>query len=91
MNPKQQYLLVINIIDLIRDHGHNADLLEYIDSICYSIGLILGDKSVVDWFELSSMCDQVWYGMSQGEAVKVNPEDLDSLYRKYGEMAGDVK
>ena len=83
MNPKQQYILARDTIDMIRDYSNNADILEYADSLCFSIARILEDKSVVAWDDISGMCDQVWYAMKQGDAVEIDRNKLDALYDEY--------
>ena len=83
MNPQQQYILARDTIDMIRDYSDNADILEYADSLCFSIARILEDKSVVAWFDISSVCDQAWYAMKQGQAVEIDRKTLDALYDEY--------
>ena len=68
---------------MIRDYSNNADILEYADSLCFSIARILEDKSVVAWDDISGMCDQAWYAMKQGDAVEIDHSRLDTLYDKY--------
>lgn len=83
MQTEQQYLLACNMIDMIRDYSDDADILEYADSLCFSIARILEDKSVVSWDDISSVCDQAWYAMKQGDAVDVDRVTLDKLYNIY--------
>ena len=71
------------MIDMIRDYSDDADILEYADSLCFSIARILEDKSVVAWDDISSVCDQAWYAMKQGDAVEIDRDKLNALYDKY--------
>ena len=83
MQTQQQYLLACNTIDMIRDYSDDADILEYADSLCFSIARILEEKSVVVWDDISSVCDQAWYAMKQGDAVEIDRNKLNALYDEY--------
>ena len=83
MQTKQQYILARDMIDMIRDYSDDANLLEYADSLCFSIARILEDKSVVAWDDISSICDQAWYAMKQGDVVEIDYNELNALYNKY--------
>ena len=48
MKPKRQYILARDILDMMLDYGDDADALEYLDSIAFSIVRILEDDSVVN-------------------------------------------
>ncbi len=83
MQTEQQYILARDMIDMIRDYSDDADILEYADSLCFSIARILEDKSVVAWDDISSVCDQAWYAMKQGDAGEIDRDKLNALYDEY--------
>lgn len=86
MNPRQQYILARDTIDMIRDFADNSEVLEYIESLCFSIARILEKQSVVEWGELASICDQRYYSLKEYGVADAKPLDvarLGSLYKKY--------
>lgn len=83
MNPQQQYILARDTIDMIRGHVDDSNVLEYIDSLCFSVARILEDKSAVDWDALASICDQRYYSLKTGDPVLLDTAQLDTLYSKY--------
>ena len=83
MKPKRQYILARDILDMILDYGDDADALEYLDSIAFSIARILEDDSVVDWYEISSVCDCAWYSMKQGDSTEIAREPVEQMSDKY--------
>lgn len=87
-DQRQQYILARDMIDMIRDYRTDADALEYLDSFAFSLAMIAGEDSAVDWHKISSVCDQAWYGMKQGEAVDVDMKTLDTLYQMYEQKIG---
>ena len=78
-----QYILARDILDMMLDYGDDADALEYLDSIAFSIAMILEDDSVVDWYEISSMCDCAWYSMKQGGSSEIVREPVERMSDKY--------
>lgn len=82
MNPKQQYILARDMIDMIRDYKDDSDVLEYLDSFCFSIARILEDKSIVSWDDIAGICDQRYYSIRQGNPLPLDDSLLDSIYAK---------
>lgn len=78
-----QYILARDILDMMLDYGDDADALEYLDSIAFSIARILEDDSVVDWYEISSMCDCAWYSMKQGDSTEIVRGPVERMSEKY--------
>ena len=91
MNSKQQYILARDTIDMIREYVDNADVLEYINSFCFSIARILERVSVVDWDLIASICDQRYYSLKNtpDNAMPLDVRKLDELYSRYHVLIGD--
>ena len=90
MKQEQQAILARDMIDMIRDYSDDAGILEYADSLCFSIARILEDKSVVAWDDISSICDQAWYAMKQGDTVEIDHNKLNALYDKYSKKIDNI-
>lgn len=85
MKPNQQYILARDTIDMIRDHTDNENVLEYLDSFCFSIARILEGESVVEWDEIAAICDHRYYSLMTGSAnpTPIDIDRLKTLYTKY--------
>ncbi|NLA43248.1 hypothetical protein GX865_03825 [Candidatus Saccharibacteria bacterium] len=83
MNPEYQYILARDTIDMIRDYQNDTGVLEYLDSLCFSIARLVEGKSVVEWGDLASICDQRYYSLKQGEPVPIDTKMLNAMYTKY--------
>ena len=90
MKQDEQAILARDMIDMIRDYSDDADILEYDDSLCFSIARILEGNSVVAWDDISSICDQAWYAMKQGDTVEIDHNKLDALYDKYSKKIESI-
>lgn len=83
MNPEYQYILARDTIDMIRDHQDDTGVLEYLDSLCFSIARLVEGKSVVEWDDLASICDQRYHSLKQSEPVPIDIKMLNAMYTKY--------
>lgn len=80
MKDQQQYILARDMIDMIRDYKNDAQALEYIDSFSFALARMFDGENAVQWHEISSVCDQAWYAMKQGEIVSIDMKKLDAIY-----------
>lgn len=86
MNSKQQYILARDTIDMIRDYANDANVLEYLDSFCFSLARLFEESKLVDWDTLASICDQRYYLLKNEASVAIpafNTAILDKMHRKY--------
>jgi hypothetical protein len=82
MNPLQQAILARDMIDMIREHVDDSDVLEYLESFAFSIARVLENVSTVDWDEIAGVCDQRYYSLKQNSPISMNTSLLDPIYRK---------
>lgn len=85
MNAQYQYILARDIIDMIRKYPNDADVLEYLESFCFSLARMLEQATVVDWDALNSICDQRYYSLktTPENPTPLNVKELDALYSRY--------
>lgn len=60
------------MIQMTRQYRDDADVLEYLESLAYSVARGLEDDEVVSWDDLAGVCDQRYYSLKQGEPVDLN-------------------
>lgn len=81
MKQEQQAILARDMIQMIRKHVDDADILEYLNSFAFSLARGLEDASVVSWDDIAGVCDQRYYSLKNNNPVPLNTELLDSCER----------
>lgn len=61
---------------------NDAAVLAYLESFAVSIGHMLGEKSIVDWYNIAGVCDQRYYSLNQGDPIPLNTELLDACEKQ---------
>lgn len=78
-----QAFLARDIISMIRSYGDNADILEYLEGLTVSIGFMMKKEDyIVNWLDISSVCDQRYYSIKIGKPRPLDTEMLDECEKK---------
>ena len=81
MKQQHEAILARDIIQMIREYKDDANVLEYLESFSASIARIVEDTTVVNWDDITGICDQRYYSIKQGNPVDLNTELLDQCER----------
>ena len=81
MKQDEQAILARSMIQMIREHPNESDVLEHLDSIAFALARGLEDTSVVSWDDIAGICDQRYYSLMVNNPVPLNVELLDSCER----------
>ncbi len=81
MQQQQQAFLARDIIDMIREYKDDANVLEYLERFSTSISRLVGSDAIVNWDDITGICDQRYYSIRQGEPIDLNIELLDQCER----------
>lgn len=81
MDQQQQAFLARDIIDMIREYTDDAHVLEYLERFSASISQLVGSAAIVNWDDITGVCDQRYYSIQQGDPIDLNNEILDQCER----------
>lgn len=78
-----QAILARDIIDMARDNASDADILEYIESLCWELFMVFGEQkqNTIDWNVLHGAYDQRYMALREGEKTD-ELSDVDAIYSK---------
>lgn len=78
-----QAILARDIIDMARDNADNADILEYIESLCWELFLIFREqqKTAIDWSVLHGAYDQRYIALREGRKTE-DLSEVNTIYAK---------
>jgi len=76
-----QAILARDIIDMARDNATNPAILEYVESLCWELFMIFGEKhqKVIEWASLSGAYEQQYTALQKGENAE-KLADVDDIY-----------
>lgn len=77
MKQQQEAFLARDIIQMIREYKDDASVLEYLESFSSSIARLVDSTTVVNWDDITGICDQRYYSLNQGNPIDLNTELLD--------------
>lgn len=80
MKSLQQMILARDIIDMIREYKNDANALEYLEAITFSLASVFENKTHINWHDIANVCHQRYYSLQQGKQIALNVEILDSNY-----------
>lgn len=80
MNHRQQAILARDTIDFIRQYADDAEILQYLESLLFSIARIVGDDKAINWDDLAGICDQRYHSINSGDPIELNDELLTAIY-----------
>lgn len=66
---------------MIREYKDDANVLEYLESFSSSIARLVDSTAVVNWGDITGICDQRYYSIQQGDPIELNTELLDQCER----------
>ena len=78
---QQQAFLARDIIQMIREYKDDAKVLEYLESFSASIARMVEDTTVVNWDDITGICDQRYYSIKQCSPIDLNADLLDHYER----------
>jgi hypothetical protein len=78
---QQEAFLARDIIQMIREYKDDAKVLQYLESFSASISQLVGSVAVVNWDDITGVCDQRYYSIQQGDPIDLNNEILDHCER----------
>jgi len=78
---QQEAFLARDIIQMIREYKDDPNVLEYLESFSASIARMVEDTTVVNWDDITGVCDQRYYSIKQGDPVDLNVDILDRCER----------
>ena len=76
-----QAILARDIIDMARDNASDADIIEYIESLCWELFMIFGEQkqNVIEWNMLHGAYNQLYIALREGEKTE-ELSDVDAIY-----------
>lgn len=76
---QQQAILARDMIDMAREYGDDANALEYISSMCFTLYMLFEDDPTIDWHELFSIYDNKYYSLQQEGMSRVDESSVDKI------------
>lgn len=77
----QQAILARDIIDMAREYADDADALEYISSMCFTLFRIFEKDSMIDWHMIFSVYDQKYYQLKKEGTASVDEAPVDNIFQ----------
>lgn len=77
MKQQQEAILARDMIDMIREYKDDANVLEYLGSLSFSVARLVDSTAVVNWDDISGICDQRYYSINQGDPIELNTKLLE--------------
>ncbi|MGD8374283.1 MAG: hypothetical protein PVI21_05525 [Candidatus Woesebacteria bacterium] len=89
---KYQAYLAKCIIFMIRDYQDDGDILEFLDALSFSIGMMVNSDRVVNWLDIAGICDQRYYSLKyvKNEPTKLNTKLLSTCENKVNKFLDKV-
>ncbi len=85
-----QAILARDIIDMARDNASDADILEYIKSLCWELFMIFGEQkqNAIEWNVLHGAYNQLYMTLRE-DGRNGELSDVDSIYLKASKIIED--
>ena len=75
-----------DIIQMIREYKDDANVLEYLEGFSSSIARLVDSTAVVNWDDITGICDQRYFSLNAGEPLDLNNKLLDECERAIGKF-----
>lgn len=86
MKQQQEALLARDIIQMIREYKDDANVLEYLEGFSSSIARLVDSTAVVNWDDITGICDQRYFSINKGQPLALNNKLLDQCERAISEF-----
>lgn len=86
MKQQQEAILARDVIRMIREYKDDANVLEYLEAFSFSIARLMDSATVVNWDDITGVCDQRYSSINKGELLDLNNKLLDQCERAISEF-----